>query len=88
MVYEVATALLQCQERELKKLDGWKLNSDRYEYRLRYESGFAPMVWIDRREKGKRNFREIDGVPVYKCATTNDAMRLVIDKIKTMEKGG
>ena len=81
MTYKEAVAFLGAQDRRLRKIDKTRFTHDGYEYRLVYEGGFAPMVSIERRQIGKRNFKYFGGVGVFDCWTIEDAMSRVMDRV-------
>jgi len=71
MTITTARTILRSQARELNKIHGIRMVHDGYEYRLSYCNGFAPMVGIDRREVGRRNFKYFGGLMCDKYDNVN-----------------
>lgn len=78
MTYETARAVLNAQERSLKKVNDFRFTYKGYEYKIVYEGGFAAFIGIYRREIGKRNFKYFSGFGAYHCWTVGQ----VLDKVK------
>ena len=81
MTYSEAVAVLDMQDRKIKKIDGTRFEHDGYEYRLKYEGGFTCFVAIERRRVGKRNFKYYKGFGAFGCWTVGDVMGKVWERI-------
>ena len=81
MTYEYAKKFLQTQDRNIRRVNGIKIQHNGYEYRLTYKGGFASYVAIDRREIGRRNFKYFGGVGAYHCWTATQVIDLVMQEI-------
>lgn len=81
MNYSTATTILQLQDRNLRKLNNFRFTAHGVEYRLKYESGFAPMLWIEWRLVGKRNFKEYNGLSMARCMSIKEAFEMVLEHI-------
>ena len=79
MTYNEAISILGAQERNLRKIKDVRFTHDGYEYRVRYEGGFAAFVSIDRRQIGKRIFEYYTGFGAYDCWTVSQ----VLDRAKS-----
>ena len=79
MTYNEAISILGAQERKLSKIKDVRFTHDGYEYRVRYEGGFAAFVSVDRRQIGKRNFKYFTGFGAYDCWTVSQ----VLDRVKS-----
>lgn len=77
----IAKWLLTTQDESIRKLNKKRFMYGNYEYRLAYNGGFAPMIKIERREIGRRNFHYWDSVDVSHCLGCNSAMEHVMDSI-------
>ena len=82
MRLETAYAILNAQDKCIRKVNDRRFVYDGYEYRLMYGGGFAAYVGIDRREVGKRNFKYFSGVSAYDCLTVGQVMDKVMSRIK------
>ena len=80
----MARVILATQNARISKLNNKRFVHKDYEYRLLYEGGFVPVITIERRQIGKRNFKYFDLVDVSRCYGQNGAMELVMNEI---EKG-
>lgn len=81
MTYKEAVLFLGAQDRKLRKINKTRFVHDGYEYRLVYEGGFAPMVSIERRQVGRRNFKYFGGVGVFDCANIEKVMSRVMERV-------
>lgn len=77
MTYEMAKALVDTQERKIRKIDGVRFEHKGFEYRLVYEGGFAAFIRIDRRQIGKRNFKYFKGFGAYNCWNAEEAFERI-----------
>lgn len=77
MTYAMAWNILDRQDRELRKLNKMRYFYNGYEYRITYEGGFAPIISLDRRWTGTRNFKYYKAIDVSHCATQADALALI-----------
>lgn len=82
VTYCEAVALLGAQEKKLKKVNGVRFVHDGYEYRVKYEGGFAAFVSIERRPVGKKNFKYFAGVGAYDCWTVGEVMERVMRRVE------
>lgn len=81
MNINTAYAIVNAQDRNIKRVDGIKFVENGYEYRLTYKGGFASYVAIDRREIGKRNFKYFGGVGAYHCWNVRQVLELVKEEL-------
>lgn len=88
MNINTAYAIVNTQDRNLRRVDGIRFTDNGYEYRLTYRGGFANYVAIDRREIGKRNFKYFGGVGAYHCWNVKQVLELVRDEIRKVTKNG
>ena len=86
MNYEQAVAFLGAQERNLRKINNVRFMHKGYEYRLKYEGGFAAFFAIERREVGKRNFKYYKGFGAYHCWNAQEALKMAMDEIEKTGK--
>ena len=86
MTYKEAVAFLGMQDRSIRKINGVRFVYDGYEYRMRYEGGFAAFVSIERREVGKRNFKYYKGFGAYNCWNSREALKMAMDIIEGKER--
>lgn len=82
MNYEQAVAFLRSQGRNLRKINNVRFIHKGYEYRLKYEGGFAAFVSIERREVGRRNFKYYSGFGAYHCWNAGEALKMAMDVIE------
>jgi hypothetical protein len=78
MTYEYAVRILGAQTRNLRKVNGTRFEYKGYEYRVTWYGGFASYVGIDRRQVGKRNFKDFAGAGASGCWTVQQVMELVM----------
>lgn len=78
MTYENARAIVNAQDRSLKKVNDFRFTLKGYEYKVMYEGGFTAFVGIYRRQIGKRNFKYFTGFGAFDCWTVGQ----VLDKVK------
>lgn len=83
MTYENAKIIIGMQERNIRKVNGIRIEHNGYEYRITYRGGLSSYVAIDRRQIGKRNFKYFGGVGAYKCGTAGQVIELVMDEIRS-----
>ena len=81
MTYEIAKSIISSQERNLRKVDGFKFSYKGYDIRVRYFGGFTAYIGIDYRESGKRNYACLSGISGYKYLTAYDALDAVRDEV-------
>lgn len=74
MNYYTAVAMLQMQDRRLKRVNGLRFLKEGFEYRLMYSGGFVPLVKLDRRAVGRRKFQYFATVDVSDCRDDVEAM--------------
>lgn len=86
MNYSTARILLDWQNRQVRNINGIRLYGPGYEYRIRYEGGFAAFVCIERRQEGRRKFQYFSGISAAHCMNAADALEEVKKEIR--EKGG
>ena len=86
MNYSMAKIILEYQDQQIRKVDGFRLKGGGYEYRIVYEGGFSAFVRIDRRQVGRRVFRYFAGVSAADCRDYSDVMHLVREEIR--KRGG
>ena len=82
MRLETAYAIVNAQDRCIRKVHNRRFVYGGYEYRLMYSGGFAAYVGIDRRAVGKRNFKFFGGIGAYDCLTVGQVMDKVMAEIK------
>ena len=82
MNYNEAVAFLKVQDRSIRKINGVRFVHNGFEYRMKYEGGFASFVAIERREVGKRNFKYFKGFGAYNCWDAKAAMKMAMDIIE------
>ena len=85
MRLETAYGILRVQDGGLRKVDDTRFVMNGYEYRLKYFGGFAPIVDIQRREVGRRNFKYYGSVGVHDLWTAGQVMDRVMEQIKKKE---
>lgn len=81
MNYNEAVAFLSQQERNLKKVNNTRFEKDGYEYRIKYEGGFAAFVAIERRQIGKRKFEYFTGFGAHHCWNVGEVLTLAQQEI-------
>lgn len=86
MTYASAVRFLEQQDKSLRKVNGVKFIQDGYEYRLKYEGGFASFVAVERRRVGSRNFLYFTGYGAYHCRDSKEALRMARDEIKKAQE--
>ena len=64
MTYVMAQALLAYQDKRLSKWKNVRFIYQGWEYRANYEAGFAPLLCLDRRKVGTRNFKYFKALDV------------------------
>lgn len=69
-----ATAIIDQQERNLRKLNNYRFVQGGYEYKLLYEGGISSFFSIHRRQVGKRNFKYYKGFGAWKCWNEKEAL--------------
>lgn len=87
MTYTQAVRFLDRQNKNLKKVNGMRFVYGGYEYRVKYEGGFAAFVRIDRRLVGTRNFKYYSGFGAYHCWNVGQVMDMVMKEIERKEAG-
>lgn len=81
IAYSFAKALIDMQNKEIRKLHGFRFVENGYEYRLSYCGGFYAMMEIERREVGKRNFKWFRTIGCYGCRGAEGALRKVMESV-------
>ena len=81
MTFEDALCVIRNQSRNCKRFDGLRFTDNEYEYRLRYEGGFAMFFAIERREIGRRNFKYLDGFAAWDMdrSALEDKIKVIIN---------
>lgn len=82
MRYQTARAILEMQDRNIRKVNGIRMIEGNYEYRATYYGKFGAYFGIDRRVIGKRNFKFFCGVSADKCKNVCQVINLLNDEIK------
>ena len=82
MTFAEAMNIVKTQRRCFRKINGLRFFEDAYEYRIRYEGGFAEFFILERRKIGKRNFKYFEGTGAYDCMSADD----VIAKLTALVK--
>lgn len=80
MNIRTARSVVELQEQNLRKID-YRFSHGPYEFRIRYQGGFACYIGIDYREIGKRKYRFFGGVGAYNCTTAKQALQMCFDEI-------
>lgn len=74
MTFQEAMNIVKEQRRCFRKINGLRFFDGGYEYRIRYEGGFAEFFSLERRQIGKRNFKYYTGTGAYDCMTADDVI--------------
>lgn len=87
MTYTEAVKFLDWQNKNLRKANDMRFVQNGYEYRVKYEGGFAAFVRIDRRLVGTRNFKYFSGFGAHHCWNVGQVMDMVMKEIERKEAG-
>lgn len=76
-----AKSLVEFQHKTFASLHNFRFTVDKYEYRIKYEGGFACMFKIDRREVGKKNFKYWNSIGGWQYSSASDILEKIKEKI-------
>lgn len=82
MTYKSARIILEMQDRNIRRISGTRTCYNGYEYRMTYSGGFAPLIFIDRRRIGRRQFEDFGSVDACHLMSLGSAMRAVEEYIQ------
>ena len=71
----MAKTILGYQDKKLSKWKNIRFTYQDYEYRANYERGFAPLLRLDRRKVGKRNFQ------YFNCMDVTHKFEITLDEV-------
>jgi hypothetical protein len=81
MTYKNAVAILDMQNKNIRKINNYRFEQDGYEYRIKFEGGFAAFVAIERREVGRRKFQYYSSISAANCWNVDEVMPLIQKEI-------